>query len=107
MKFMDMVFRQYHDPWTFISLSVRNHRLKEFVDTFVESNEEKIRWEYFLHKLGAFDDRTWEKFNSDIDGGRKIKNQHRSKLETPYKSPMTSFKLSNWKKGDKWIYSNL
>ncbi len=64
---MDSLFREYANPFLLLNQIIRNKRLNDFLDTFQQKQEEKKRWEFYLHKLSPLDDRTWNEFNEDLD----------------------------------------
>ena len=45
----------------------------DWLDAQSENKEEDTLWEYYLHKLGAWDDRSFDKFRQDITKGRPAK----------------------------------
>jgi hypothetical protein len=66
---MDLLFRTYADPFTLLDQMIPAGQFVNFLKTFTQKNEEKYRWEFYLHKLSAWDERTWEEFNHDLDFG--------------------------------------
>lgn len=52
---MDYLFRRYSNPFPLLNGMISTGRLCEFIDEFVkirnEEEEEKITWEFWLHKV--------------------------------------------------------
>lgn len=69
MEFWDLMFREYHDPKFLLDQVIPAGQFVNFIKTFEQKHEEKIRWEFYIHKLSAFDERSWEEFNHDLDFG--------------------------------------
>lgn len=74
MDFMDQLFKEYADPFSLLDNIIPYCGLYEFLQTFSRKHEEKLRWEFYLHKLSAWDDRTWDEFNHDLDFGTAEEN---------------------------------
>lgn len=91
---MDLLFREYASPFLLLDEVIKNGMLNNFLDTFSEKQEEKTRWDLFIHKLGAFDERTWDEFNRDLDRGkpREINKPSKENLEATVKH---SFDMMN------------
>ena len=69
MEFMDLLFRTYADPFTLLDQVIPAGCFVRFLITFQKKNDDDTRWNYYLHKLSAWEDRTWEQFNHDLDFG--------------------------------------
>lgn len=41
----------------------------DFLIMFYKKRDERIRWEFYIHKLSPWDERSWEEFNHDLDFG--------------------------------------
>jgi hypothetical protein len=61
------VFREYHDPVSLLDHMVQQGRLYNFLKVYQKKQEEKFRWDIYIHKLGPLDDRSWDQFNFDLD----------------------------------------
>lgn len=48
---MDLLFKRYASPFSFISTLLQAGRFSEFVDEFMKATGEDDMWEYFLHKV--------------------------------------------------------
>lgn len=75
MEFWDLMFREYHDPQFLLDQVIPAGQFVNFIETFEQKHEEKIRWEFYIHKLSAFDERSWEEFNHDLDFGTAGKQE--------------------------------
>ena len=101
MEFWDLLFREYASPFTLLNPIIRVGRFTDFLTTFWKKREEQMRWEFYLHKLGPLDDRTWDQFNSDLDFGTAQEERPSDKdieetVRTSYKM-MKDFKPDDWK----------
>lgn len=92
MEFWDLMFREYHDPKFLLDQVISAGQFVSFLTTFDRKNEEKIRWEFYLHKLSVFDERTWEEFNYDLDFGT-VTRQERPSDEEIEETVRTSYKI--------------
>ncbi|MDO5361978.1 MAG: hypothetical protein Q4F03_04930 [Eubacteriales bacterium] len=63
---MDLLFREYASPFILLDQMVSHGRLCEFITTFEESKAEKETWEFYIHKLPAWDSRTYDEFKSQV-----------------------------------------
>ena len=59
---MDCVFKRYSSPYSLIDDVIQNQQLCDFLDAFQEQKEEDQMWEFYLHKLPDYDNRTFEEF---------------------------------------------
>lgn len=59
MKFMDLLFKRYADPFSLLTGYIQTSRFCEFIKTFCDQKIEDDRWEYFLHKV-------WDKSYSEF-----------------------------------------
>lgn len=95
---MDLLFREYASPFSLLDELISVGRLNDFLDVFSQKQEEKTRWELYIHKLGAFDTRSWGEFNRDLDKGMKkssvkqILVPTKEELETTIKHSYAMFK---------------
>lgn len=77
MEFMDLLFREYADPFSFLDQCIRCGKLCEFLQTFYKKHDEKLRWEFYIHKLSPMDERSWIEFNHDLDFGTTMETMER------------------------------
>jgi len=79
---MDQLFKRYADPFSFLNGYIQTSRLNWFLDQFVsivnEENQDKYRWEFYLHKVfgKSFDD-----WNAEIETTNKNQNMSKGDLE--------------------------
>ena len=92
MEFWDLVFREYHDPKFLLDQVIGAGQFENFIATFEKKHEEKIRWEFYIHKLSAFDERSWIEFNHDLDFGT-AEGQERPSDEEIEETVKTSYKI--------------
>ena len=69
MEFMDLLFKEYASPFVLLDQVIPAGQFVEFLEVFEDKREERTRWEFYIHKLPPFDERTWEEFNHDLDFG--------------------------------------
>lgn len=48
---MDLLFRRYASPFCFLDVAIEQHRLLDVVDEIVKSDNDKMEWDFFLHKV--------------------------------------------------------
>ncbi|KIR03464.1 hypothetical protein P261_02279 [Lachnospiraceae bacterium TWA4] len=65
---MDLVFKEYSSPFSFIDSLIISERFCEWIDTFLEKHKEKVQWEYWLHKVF---DMTWNEYKKNCDEKEK------------------------------------
>ena len=68
-EFLDLLFIEYASPFILLDTVIQTGQFVDFLETFRRKREERIRWEYYIHKLSPLDDRSWDQFNRDLDGG--------------------------------------
>ena len=78
----------------------------EFIDTFQKQKDERSRWEYYIHKIPAWNEMTWEEFNQSLDAeNQSIQEEIKmteEQLETAVKSSyniLTNFEISEEERG--------
>ena len=89
---MDLLFREYASPFILLDQVIPAGQFVNFIRTFEQKHEEKIRWEFYIHKLSAFDERTWEEFNHDLDFGT-VTRQERPSDEEIEETVKVSYKI--------------
>ena len=97
---MDLLFTRYASPFVLLDGYISTCHLVEFLDKFEEFKNESLEWEFFIHKLSALDERTWDEFQRDIHHGRpNVKKAERlsdEQIETTIKdsfSIMQNFEI--------------
>ena len=79
---MDLLFKEYASPFVLLDGVISAGRLNDFLDTFQEQREDRQFWEYYIHKLPPWDERSFEQFKSDIRNGAGIP-QKAKEIERP------------------------
>jgi hypothetical protein len=51
MKFMDLLFKRYADPFPLLTGYIQTSRMCEFIDMIIEQKVQDDRWEFYLHKV--------------------------------------------------------
>ena len=74
-EFLDLLFIEYASPFVLLDTVIQTGHLVDFLETFGRKREERIRWEYYIHKLSPLDDRSWDQFNLDLDRNTVIEDQ--------------------------------
>lgn len=83
---MDSLFREYANPFILLDEVIQCGQLNDFLNTFSESQEEKVLWDMYCYKLGAFDNRSFEEFKHDMTRNTvNIEVPKKEKLETTIK----------------------
>lgn len=60
---MDSLFERYGNPFLFIDTLIISGRFTDFVLEFLEIQNEKIMWEFFLHKVY---DKSYDEFKESM-----------------------------------------
>lgn len=50
-----------------MDLVISNGQLCDFLAVFWEKHKEKVNWDFFLNKLGPWDERSWDDFLKSVD----------------------------------------
>ena len=64
---MDLLFKEYASPFLLLDEVISSGRFVEFIETFEKQRNQRQRWEYYIHKLPPWDERTWDEFNDELD----------------------------------------
>lgn len=64
---MDLLFTRYAGPFSMLDNIIQWGGFSDFIETLYDKEEEKTRWEFYLHKLSMWDNRSWDEFNRDLD----------------------------------------
>ena len=70
---MDSLFKEYGNPTILLDGVISSCQFCDWLDAQSENKEEKTMWEYYLHKLGAWDDRSFDEFRHDVNKCRPTK----------------------------------
>lgn len=80
---MDLLFKRYASPFSFVNGMIKSGRFQEFVvefaDTIRKEKEEKKSWEFFLHKVW---EGTYQDFTSDIENNKRDMTMTKQTIET-------------------------
>ena len=80
---MDLLYQRYASPFLFMDGMIETGRFSEFVDEFIKTynkeKEEKLDWEYFLHKVY---DMTFKEFKDHIKVNSETQNMTVRTIET-------------------------
>ena len=85
MKFMDLLFQRYADPFSLIDGYIRTGRFCEFIDSFSGLYSESERWEYFLHKVW---DKSYEEFKKSLQTTQDLQSMSDAAIETTVKNSL-------------------
>ena len=69
---MDLLFKEYASPFSLLDEVIKNGRFCDFLDTFDEQRLERSIWEYYLHKIGMWDDISFDDFRKKILNGNPL-----------------------------------
>ena len=72
---MDLLFKEYADPFSLLDTVIPNRMFVDFLTTFYEKHDERLLWEIYLHKLSVWDQRSWEEFKHDMKFGTAPQEQ--------------------------------
>ena len=97
---MDLLFKRYADPFSFINGMILTGRFDEFVSSFMKTindeTEEDTQWQFFLHKVleGSYED-----FKNRIKIRTEHQNMSERTIETTVKHSMNILQNFNPEKG--------
>ncbi len=80
---MDLLFKRYASPFSFMDGMIQTNRFDDFVYNFINTTnkekEDKINWEFYLHKVweGSFSD-----FKTELDVSRENQEMSERAIET-------------------------
>ena len=86
---MDLLFKRYASPFSFVDGMIQTCRFSEFVDSFLETvgkeKEEEINWEFFLHKVweGSF-----QSFKEELENNKQNQSMSKGTIETTVQHSM-------------------
>lgn len=61
---MDLVFARYSSPFLLLDGYIGSGRFQEFIGEFVELENDRTTWEFYLHKI---ENKTFAEFKSEIE----------------------------------------
>lgn len=76
---MDVLYRRYAHPFSFMDGMIQTGRFCEFVLEVVNLKNEDDKWQIYLHKVW---DKSWNEFNEMIKVEQDNKNMSESQIET-------------------------
>lgn len=76
---MDCLFSKYGSPFLFIDGIIQTNRFSEFVDEFLSLENEKKKWEFYLHKVF---DKSFDEFEESLPKQQDVSDEQ---LETAIK----------------------
>lgn len=83
---MDLLFREYASPFILLDRVIGAGQLMDFLKVFDEKQQHNELWEFYIHKLPPWDERTFEQFKHDLKIGQsKIERPSDEQLETTIK----------------------
>jgi hypothetical protein len=72
---LDSLFKDYGNPTILLDGVISSCQFCEWLDAQYENKEEQTMWEYYIHKLGAWDERSFDEFRQGVRTGRPAKEQ--------------------------------
>jgi hypothetical protein len=74
---MDLLFKRYASPFSFIEGWMQSGRFCEFVDEFVktynEEHKDEVNWDFYLHKV-TNPEISYQDFLNEIDENENLQN---------------------------------
>ena len=92
---MDLLFREYASPFVLLDSVISAGRFDDFLDTFEAKREERQLWEFYIHKLPPWDDRSFDRFKQDIHYKGERKRVERPSDEQLEATVKESFEMLN------------
>ena len=93
---MDLLFKRYASPFSFMDGMIQTGRFSEFVENLVKTVnnelEEKKQWDFWLHKVW---DGTYEEFQDEIQNNKKNLSMSKRTIETTIQNSMDILKNFN------------
>lgn len=93
MKWLDSLFKDYGNPTILLDGVISSCQFCEWLDAQYENKEEKTMWEYYINKLGAWDDRSFDEFKADVTKGRPMKGYVKPTKEQTSATIKKSFEM--------------
>ena len=97
---MDLLFKRYASPFSFIDGMIQTGRFYEFVIDFIkitnQEMEEKYDWDFFLHKVF---DKSYQEFKEEIKINKENQEMSEDDIETTVQYSMNILNNFNPEKG--------
>ena len=97
---MDLLFKRYASPFSFVDGMIQSGRFHEFVvefaNTITREKEEERNWEFFLHKVW---EGTYQDFLADIENNKRNLAMTKRTIETTIQHSMNILNNFNPNKG--------
>ena len=97
---MDLLFKRYASPFSFMDGMIQSGRFCEFVvdfaNTITKETEEKQNWEFFLHKVW---DGSYQDFIADVENNKKNLTMTKRTIETTVQHSMNILNNFNPEEG--------
>lgn len=86
---MDLLYQRYASPYLFLDGMIQTGRFDSFVDDFIDivlkEKEEKVNWEFFLHKVY---EGTFAEFTEQLKIDKENANMSARTIETTVQHSM-------------------
>lgn len=97
---MDLLFKRYASPFSFVDGMIQTGRFYEFVIDFIKTTnqemEEKYDWDFFLHKVF---DKSYQEFKEEIKTNKENQEMSEQDIETTVQYSMNILNNFNPEKG--------
>ena len=61
-----MLFKRYASPFLLLDQIISEGKMCEFLDKLAEIKQEEEEWEFYIHKVPSWDERSFEEFKNDL-----------------------------------------
>ena len=85
MKFMDLLYKKYANPFSLLDGYIQTGRFREFVVFFTKQKREDDRWEFFLHKVWH---QSYDEFCNEQQLTQELRTMSESTMEATVKESM-------------------
>lgn len=90
---MDLLFKRYASPFSFVDGMIKTRRFCDFVMNFVkttnEEEEEKVNWEFWLHKVFKG---TYNEFKEELKTNAQNLSMSKETIETTVQNSLDILK---------------
>lgn len=97
---MDLLFKRYASPFSFMDGMIQTGRFYEFVGEFIKATnqelEEKYNWEFFLHKVF---DKSYQEFKEELETNKQNRELSEKDIEATVKHTMNILNNFNPEEG--------
>ena len=97
---MDLLFKRYASPFSFIDGMIQTGRFYEFVIDFIKTTNQEIEdqysWEFFLHKIF---DKSYQEFKEEIKNNKENQELSEQAIETTVQHSMNILNNFNPEEG--------